>query len=405
MIATLTPMFDNNMNVTAYSIFAQRANYFLNPGMLNPDYLDGAGYVDGFEIIDSMGMETLSDEKEVFVELSAIALFADLDAQHKAPPNRIVLLVDSTVGPEERNVERIRELKETGYRFAMQGLQINQFEQFRQILMQMDYILLDHKRIIIKKAKIYFNKMYPNMKLGALNVDSREEYDKLTENGSFDLYEGSFFRMPVTKEQTEVAPVKANYIQLLNTVNEPDYELTDAADVIGKDTALIISLLKMVNRMVPSEVSSVRQAAALLGQKELKKWINTAVTQELCADKPSEIIRMSLLRAKLCENLAPILGFRQSEQEPFLLGLFSAIDVMLDLPMEEALKKIHLSDHINAALLDNEGPMYPLLQFMLLYENAEWTELSRIMVIEEVDMDTVYRAYLDALKWYRELFI
>ena len=247
--------------------------------------------------------------------------------------------------------------------------------------------------------------MYPNMKLGALNVDSREEYDKLTENGSFDLYEGSFFRMPVTKEQTEVAPVKANYIQLLNTVNEPDYELTDAADVIGKDTALIISLLKMVNRMVPSEVSSVRQAAALLGQKELKKWINTAVTQELCADKPSEIIRMSLLRAKLCENLAPILGFRQSEQEPFLLGLFSAIDVMLDMPMEEALKKIHLSDHINAALLNSEGPMFPLLQFMLLYENAEWTELSRIMVIEEVDMDTVYRAYLDALKWYRELFI
>ncbi|MBQ6734536.1 MAG: HDOD domain-containing protein [Lachnospiraceae bacterium] len=405
MIATLTPMFDNSMNVTAYSIFAQRANYFLNPGMLNPDYLDGAGYVDGFEIIDSMGTETISEDREVFVELSAIALFADLDSQHGAPHDRIVLLIDSTVGPEERNVERIRELKSTGYRFAMQGLQINQFEAFKQILMQMDYILLDHKRIIIKKAKIYFNKMYPNMKLGALNVDSKEEYEKLSANGSFDLYEGAFFRMPVTEQQTEVAPVKANYIRLLNTVNEPDYELTDAADVIGQDTALIISLLKMVNRMVPSEVSSVRQAAALLGQRELKKWINTAVTRELCADKPSEIIRMSLLRAKLCENLAPILGFHQSEQEPFLLGLFSAIDVMLDVPMEEALKKINLSKQINEALLHSAGPLYPLLQFMLLYENAEWTELSRIMVIEEIDMDTVYRAYLDALKWYRELFI
>ena len=244
-----------------------------------------------------------------------------------------------------------------------------------------------------------------HVKSSEKGLTSAEAEKRLSENGSFDLYEGAFFRMPVTEKQKEISPIKTNYIRLLNTVNEPDYELTDAADVIGQDTALIISLLKMVNRMVPSEVSSVRQAAALLGQKELKKWINTAVTQELCADKPSEIIRMSLLRAKLCENLAPILGFQQAEQEPFLLGLFSAIDVMLDVPMEEALQKIRLSSRINESLLNSAGALYPLLQFMLLYENAEWTELSRIMVIEEIEMDTVYRAYLDALKWYRELFI
>jgi len=35
----------------------------------------------------------------------------------------------------------------------------------------------------------------------------------------------------------------------MNIVNAPDFDLTKAADVIGRDTALVVSLLKMVNRM------------------------------------------------------------------------------------------------------------------------------------------------------------
>lgn len=96
--------------------------------------------------------------------------------------------------------------------------------------------------------------------------------------------------MPVTKGEAKVSPLKVNYIELLNIVNEPDFDLTKAADVIGRDTALVISLLKMVNHMtVNSEITSIRHAAAMLGQKELKKWINTAVTSQLCADRPMRL--------------------------------------------------------------------------------------------------------------------
>ena len=61
----------------------------------------------------------------------------------------------------------------------------------------------------------------------------------------------------------------------------------------------------IVNKMtLNSNISSVRQAAALLGQLELKKWINTAVTKALCSDKPSEIMRISMIRARFAETLA-----------------------------------------------------------------------------------------------------
>ena len=210
--------------------------------------------------------------------------------------------------------------------------------------------------------------------------------------------------MPVMQSETDVTPLKVNYIELLNVVNAPDYDLTDAADVIGKDPALVISLLEIVNRMaVNSEITSIRHAAAMLGQKELKRWINTAVTKELCADKPSEIVRLVMIRAKFAENLAPEFEMAMQAPELFIMGLFSALDIMLEKPMAEALDMVQVSKNIREALLENKGDFAKVLDFIKRYEDADWTEVSRQLVLENIDMDHVYNAYLGALRWYRDL--
>ncbi len=199
--------------------------------------------------------------------------------------------------------------------------------------------------------------------------------------------------------------MKENYIELLNLVNDNDFDLSKAADVIGRDTALVISLLGIVNRLsLNSEITSIRHAAAMLGQKELKKWINTAVTNELCADKPNEITRLSLLRAKFAENLAPIFEMAVFSSELFLMGLFSVLDLILDKPMAEALQMVKVSKHIEEALVDRKGELAPVLDFILHYENASWQEVSRQMVLKNIDMNHVYDAYTKSLQWYRDLF-
>ena len=187
-------------------------------------------------------------------------------------------------------------------------------------------------------------------------------------------------------------------------VNDDNFELTKAADIIGRDTALTISLLKMVNSMsLNSGISSIRHAAAMLGQRELKKWINTAVVNALYADKPNEITRLSLLRAKFAENLAPVFEMAVKKEELFLMGLFSVLDVILEKPMEEALKMVTVSKDISDALLYNEGKLAPLYEFMLHYETANWPEVSRLMILQEMDEAKISAAYMDSLVWYRLL--
>ena len=380
MLATLIPLFDEKMTVKAYSLFTQKANYLMNPIFLGTGLNDGAGHITGLEIINSMGIETITKDSDIFIPVTNVSLFSNINEQCDAPHNRIVILIDRTVKPEDMYVNRIRELKSMGYKFAIRKLSVPDFEPYRSILSLMDYILLDHKKIVIEKARIYFTKVYPDIKLIAGNIEAQEIFDSLKEQGGYQLYEGEFYRVPITKGSTEIAPVKVNYIELLNIVNSDNFDLTKAADVIGRDTALVISLLEMVNHMaINSEITSIRHAAAMLGQRELKKWITTAVT--------------------------PIFEQAGQSQELFMMGLFSVLDVILGKTMTEALEMLKVSKNISRALISKEGPYAELYTFMLQYESASWTDVDRVMLLKELDTDAVYNAYIDTLKWYRELFI
>lgn len=404
MLLALVPLFDENMAVRAYSIFSQKDNYFLNPMKLGTGQNDGAARVEGLELIENMGIETLSEDKEIFVPVSNISVFSDVESQCSAPHGRIVFLIDNTIPPVEIYVNRLRELKQKGYRLAIRKLPVADFENWREILKLADYCFLNNKKIAIDKAKLYFGKLYPQIKLCAGGIDTMETFEKLKASGGYQLYEGDFYRVPVTKGSHEVAPLKANYIELLNVVNNDNFELSDAAAIISRDTALTISLLKMVNRMtVNSGITTIRHAAAMLGQKELKRWINTAVVNELYADKPSEITRLSLLRAKFSENLAPVFGIQNKAEELFLMGLFSVLDVILEKPMEEALRMVMVAGDVRLALIEEKGCLAPVYDLMKQYEGANWQEVSRQLLLADMDVEQVNDAYVNALIWYRSL--
>ena len=404
MLLSLVPLFDENMAVSAYSIFSQKDNYFLDPMMQGTRQNDGAGAVQGLELIEEMGMETLSDDNDVFVPMTNISVFSDVENQCSAPHDRIVFLLDNTIPPVEMYVKRLKELKDMGYKLAICKVAVADFELYREIFKLLDYVLLNNRKVAIDKAKIYFGKIYPNIKLVAGGIDSMETFEKLKVTGGYQLYEGDFYRVPVTRGSNEVSPLKVNYIALMNAVNSENFDFAEVADVIGRDPALTVSLLQMVNRMtVNSGITTIRHAAAMLGQKELKKWINTAVVKEMYSDKPSELTRLSLLRAKFAEYLAPSFNMKTKQEELFLMGLFSVLDIILEKPLEEALEMVKVTGDISNALIKREGPLANVLELIKQYETANWQEVTRILLLADVDVAKINDSYIKSLRWYRNL--
>lgn len=404
MMLTLIPFFDRNMSVSAYSLFTRKNNFLMNPSLLGSRQFDGAAYVDGLELIQELGTTTLSGGKPIFVSLNNISIFSSLESECKNTNHAPILLIDQTFPPVSMYTDRIRELREFGYHFAMRNLPVHCYEDYAPILSQMDYILIDCQKIDAVKASFYFRKLYPDICICASNIPDIETFGKLSPAETISLFEGTFFRMPVTRGEHKVSPLKINYISLLNLIEEDDFDLTKAADIISQDTALIISLLRLANtRSFNSEITSVRVAVSMLGQKDLTRWIQTTVIEKLCSDKPNELMRLSLLRAKFAENLAPVFGMAMRSQELFLTGLFSILDIILDCSMEEALSMVRVSGKIRAALLERTGSLAEVLHFIVKYESAEWQEVSRQLVLKNIEIPDVSHAWVSSLQWYAKL--
>ena len=122
--------------------------------------------------------------------------------------------------------------------------------------------------------------------------------------------------------------------------------------------------------------------------------------QDLSVNKPSELIRTSLIRSKFGELIAyncGLLYHRYSEIS--LMCLFSVLDAMLDLTMEEAMEDLSISDDIKDALVKREGPLEPVLKLAESYEKGDWEEIDGLSKQIGIDGDRLVNWYMDSINW------
>jgi EAL and modified HD-GYP domain-containing signal transduction protein len=192
----------------------------------------------------------------------------------------------------------------------------------------------------------------------------------------------------------------------MKEVYQPDPQLEHIAAIIERDLSLSYKLLRLINSAAfrrLSEVKSIKQAIALLGLNELKKWLSLIIVQNLGEDKDRELVRMVLIRAKFAEFLVIHTGQQHLKPEAFLMGLFSSIDVFIGRPLEELVGTLPLSDNIKSALMKRPGQLTPLLQMALSFEKADWATIDTLLKQLNISKDETSSGYFDAIQWVGEI--
>jgi len=395
------PIFDTAMAVSSYAIRYQRGNDLL-PLNQTANLLDGAMTSPLLETINVTGIDALSMGKPVFIPISPYHLLGNLETNFEVYKDTVIFLLEDTAKLEGQYVDRMKALRERGFRFALQK-GANCSEPL-DALDFCDYVFIDN-RLCNNNQVLNFKSKYPKLSFVIAEIETMELYEQLIKFG-FTLFEGEFYRMPVTKGATSVSPLKANLIRLLNVVRDEDFEFSEITKIVQRDTALTLSLLQIVNSPslgLPHKVSNISNAVAILGEAGLRKWTATAVSRLLGADKPSEITKLSLIRAKFAENLSPLFDLAIHSQALFLVGLFSVLDAVLELPMSKVLNMVLVSDPIRQALETKTGEFSPVYNFILSYEHADWGEVSRQLIMHDISVESIYDAYISATIWFKEL--
>jgi EAL and modified HD-GYP domain-containing signal transduction protein len=239
----------------------------------------------------------------------------------------------------------------------------------------------------------------PGLQLLAEKVETQAVFDEAAKLG-FTLFQGYFFARPTVLSGQDVPGFKLAYLQLLQEINRDPFELDRVERIIRQDVSMSYKFLRYINSAavgLRGRVTSIREAMVLLGQRRIRALGSVWALSGLGQDKPEELVTASVLRAGFCERLAPLAGLRGREDEAFLLGMLSLIDVLVGRPMEDVVGELPLSEDARTALVKGVGPLDPLLRSAIAYEHGEWQAVSRLAAEVGVEESVVPQLYLDAI--------
>jgi EAL and modified HD-GYP domain-containing signal transduction protein len=186
---------------------------------------------------------------------------------------------------------------------------------------------------------------------------------------------------------------------LLAKLHHPDVTIKEAESLIGEDPSLSYRILRYINSAaiaMPRKIESMQQAVRMVGLDHIRTLTSLVLLFSL-DDKPRELIKTSIVRARMCQLLGE--GPTQNLGTFFTTGLFSTLNAFLNCSMQNALEHLPLSDDIREALLHREGLPGRILSAVIAFEQADWEKLDRL----GIEPQKVANACFDAVSWGEDL--
>lgn len=115
-------------------------------------------------------------------------------------------------------------------------------------------------------------------------------------------------------------------------------------------------------------------------------------------DRPHALKQLALTRAKFCQYLAERLGAEDTGPY-FTAGLFSTLDVLLGMPMDEVLHRLPFDGETKEALRTQSGTVGTVQRFAIEHERGQW-ERGDMLALSGQEVN---EAYVEAVAWSEEL--
>ncbi len=373
------PIFDRAQNVFGYEILFRNGV---------EDYFNADPELAARATLDSSllyGIETLCDNKRAFVNCTREVLFKDLITL--LPPSQTVAEILETVEPEDRVIAACKRLKAAGYLIALDDFAPN--DPRIPLCEFADIIKVDFRATRPEERAGMMRRFgSAKCKMLAEKLETPHEFHQARDMG-FAYFQGYFFCRP-------------EVVILLEMVCRSEIDMREFEKLLKQESSISYRLLRYLNSPIfgfALEIKSIRHAMAVLGEREMRRWVRLVVTVGAAEQKCSELILMGLARARFCELLSVRL---KSNTDLFLMGLLSVMDAILEVTMDVLLEKLPVERETKAALLGQNSSLRPLYQLMLAQESGEWIQSSALAKQLKLSDEEVASTWLQALQWAQE---
>ncbi|MFZ7121817.1 MAG: EAL and HDOD domain-containing protein [Eubacteriaceae bacterium] len=394
------PIFDRHKNVIGYELF-YRTGQVDRFDMINYDSASASVIMNSFITI---GIEKLTNNKCAYIKFTDTLLNYDIATLFDK--NRIVIEIIEDFVTNTDLLKKCKELKNTGYKIVLDDYLLMKTDLPENVIEYIDIVKVDFLRnSLIDREDIAKEMKSIGKELLAERVETQEEFNEAVNMG-YDYFQGYFFCKPQITTEKDIPMFKLNSLHVINELNKTEPEYDRIAEIINKDISLTYKLLRLINSAafhLNEQISDIKHALVLLGFNEIRKFIYLVLLYDMCKDKPDELIRLSLMRAKFGEMI-----FRNhkdiKENEVFLMEMFSLIDAVLDKPLDQALSLLPLSDKAKKALLGEKNNYYYIHSLIVSYEKNRWEDFYNYLYILKIDGGNIFNYYQASIEWVNDIF-
>lgn len=392
------PILNRSEELVAYELL------FRSAGSLTADVTD-ASHATASVIINTLtgfGIEDILGEYKGFINME-LELLMD-DSLHILPKGQVVIELLETLQVTPELVARCRFLKESGFTLALDDHEYSPL--YHDLYGIVDIIKVD----LMQSPPARLTEMvkqfecYP-LQLLAEKVETQEEFKFCLDLG-FDLFQGYYFAKPSIMEKKRMDDSGSTLLKLMRLLGE-DAEQSEVEKTFRGDPGLTYKLLLLVNSVgigSRNKIDTVRHAITTLGRQQIKRWVQLALfANNDRRGMENPLVDMAAVRAGFMENMAgchcSLKGYHDSAEKAFMTGILSVLEKVYDIPMDEVVRNLNLSDDVRDALVARQGGLGNLLHMAELLEEMDFGHLAKHLNEMGVSINDVLLSQKRAFMW------
>lgn len=389
------PIVDRDEQLVAHELLFRSAN--VGAAGENEDLYATASVIAN---LAELGLEQVAGSLLAFINIDAAVLNSGI--LHVLPPEKIVLEILETVQATPELLTRVRELRAGGFTFALDDV-VDKNEHVGRLLPLVELVKIDINDMPRNVLSNLARGLGGGRKLLAEKVETAEEFEYCKALG-FDYFQGYFFAKPVVLAGKKLSPSEIALMDILNLI-ERDADMGLIGHAIKHDAVLGINLLRLVNTAAfgaRGRIDSLNQALQVLGQQQLKRWLQILQFAKAGSGGTlgSPLLSLAIIRGRLIELIAEkqYPGKAAFAQTGFTVGIMSLIDTLFSMSMADVLEKINVVDEVRDALLHRRGPYGDMLRVVEHLEHGTPLLLSELAQIG-LNGHELIRLQLNAFEW------
>jgi EAL and modified HD-GYP domain-containing signal transduction protein len=337
----------------------------------------------------------------LFFEVTPALLSIEL-LEGLAPAGTVLILDAAELGHPD-TLAAIKSLRDEGFGICLRGVD---FDRLDKALIE----LVTHVEVrygspdFSLHARIHGASGQAPIRIIARQVGTWDEYDSCAALG-VDTFVGKLYLTPRSERQAKgLNPAQVMILQLMEMVRK-NADVRQLEGILRRDAAISYKLLRYINSVgfgLGAEIQSLRHAVTMLGYSPLYRWLSLLLATASTAGHSPVLMQTAVIRGRFAELLGQGFLPKNEAENLFVAGMFSLLDRLLGIPMEQVLENLQLSEPVEQALLSRSGMYGPFLALAEACEsnNGNAGELADSLFISP---QQVNEAHLSALSWAQNL--